>query len=874
MLKVAIIDIIGLPYDGDTLNHQGLGGSESAVILMAQALYKQGFEVDVYCNCHLNNHKPGVYDGVTYISNDDQETKNRKSYDVVVASRQLEPFAPDQKETWPFALKAGYRVAWMHDVFLQGDDEYLEEFILKGFVHEIYTLSDFHTNFVANAVYTEPRRCFEVTKNHFWQTRNGAVKYIEDVDVTKKDKNHFIFNAAYFKGLENLLLKVWPRVKERLPDAYLTVVGGSYIFREGYVDTQEEAMRAAVADPRNKELDVRFTGVMRQKDIAELYANAYMFLYPTDIPETFGISALESLLYKTPLMTNRHGALESTALDGACYKVPYPSSWNRLLPDIDEQDQLEKFLDVFFRAYEDEYLHQQKQQYCSIIDNVYSWDSIALQWKQRFFSKLHIPLPVDEYRKVKKINNEVARIFNIRRRNEDDVRMYHKEHSSEKRIVVISPFWNAEKFIAQNILSVAQQDYDNYIHLLIDDCSEDNSYNVAVETLKVLPDNLREKFLLKRNTENMGAIFNQLDTIKKLNDDDIVVLLDGDDWLVNNNTIFNHYNNLYHQGHDFTYGSMMSVIQNIPLIAQEYPKTVIKNKSYRQHKFNWGIPYTHLRTFSKKLANNIDESKFKRDGDWMRAGADNPLFYELIERSENPLAVKEIVCYYNDAHEYNDYKIRGEEQNENAGITKRKDKPAENKKILIAFPTQKYIEPETFKSIYDLEIPDGYETELEYFYGYQVDQIRNYIANWGKDYDYVLHVDYDMILPKDTLTKFIEADKDIISGIYIQRRDEEHLVEIFEDKYNNGGQHRMSYENIKDRGVFEISGCGFGCVLVKGDVYRKVPYPHFEYKSSLNGDEIVSEDSYFCKKAIQHGFKVWADSSVICDHKGTTIFKV
>jgi hypothetical protein len=30
-MKIAIIDIIGIPYDGSTVYNQGLGGSESAV---------------------------------------------------------------------------------------------------------------------------------------------------------------------------------------------------------------------------------------------------------------------------------------------------------------------------------------------------------------------------------------------------------------------------------------------------------------------------------------------------------------------------------------------------------------------------------------------------------------------------------------------------------------------------------------------------------------------------------------------------------------------------------------------------------------------------------------------------------------------------
>lgn len=38
--------------------------------------------------------------------------------------------------------------------------------------------------------------------------------------------------------------------------------------------------------------------------------------------------------------------------------------------------------------------------------------------------------------------------------------------------------------------------------------------------------------------------------------------------------------------------------------------------------------------------------------------------------------------------------------------------------------------------------------------------------------------------------------------------------------------------------------------------------------------DTVSEDVYFCKKAREHGFRVWADSSIHCDHIGTNFFRV
>jgi FkbM family methyltransferase len=196
-----------------------------------------------------------------------------------------------------------------------------------------------------------------------------------------------------------------------------------------------------------------------------------------------------------------------------------------------------------------------------------------------------------------------------------------------------------------------------------------------------------------------------------------------------------------------------------------------------------------------------------------------------------------------------------------------------NKKILIAIPTAKNIEVETFKSIYDLTVPEGYTTEFQYFYGYQIDQIRNLIADWAKQYDYLFSVDSDIVLPRDTLVKMLAADKDIISGLYIQRIPGTQTVEIYMDT-PGGGCTNIPYALLENRGIVEVAGCGFGCCLVKGEVFRKMSYPHFQYKSSLTMQETVSEDVYFCKKARSLGFTVWADPSIKCDHIGSTKFSL
>jgi hypothetical protein len=196
------------------------------------------------------------------------------------------------------------------------------------------------------------------------------------------------------------------------------------------------------------------------------------------------------------------------------------------------------------------------------------------------------------------------------------------------------------------------------------------------------------------------------------------------------------------------------------------------------------------------------------------------------------------------------------------------------KKILVASPVQEYMEVETFKSIWDLDVPEGYELDFRIEKSDNISQVRNLIAEWAKRYDYLFSVDSDIVLPKDALTKMLQADKDIVSGMYIQRIPDTHTLEIYMVD-PSGGIVNIPYELLKPyNGLVEVAGCGFGCCLVKGEVFRTMEYPHFYYKSALNHKDTVSEDIYFCKKARDLNYKVWVDTTIICDHKGSTFFKV
>lgn len=1092
MLTVCFLDTIGLLFTGDTVYKKGLGGSESATIYMGEELTKLGFKVTVYNKCE----QEGFFSGVEYIDLSKIRDEERH-FDILISLRSVLPlvsqnFGPHiwekfHKDIGPFQKIVGnakYKAVWMHDTFVEGE-EFLETHLVDGLINEVFLLSDWHSHYVSQSDHWRtPKRKYEQLKHRIFQTRNGIRRHVGEVDITKKDPNLFVYNSSITKGMIPLVENIWPLVKQKISDAKLVVIGG-YYRNAGPGNTADESEKKffQMKELYDGKLDVHFTGVITQKEIANILTQATWMIYPPDFPETYGISTLEAINYNVIPLTSKFGALEEVAREETSYHIQYSI--------FHDDKQIERFVNMVVLAYYNPYLKQQKQYACNEIKEWSGWDSVAKQWRQHFYRLFNIMMDRADIEEVLRINSNVNRLYKRRNLNIED-KMEHFNAIEEREIVIISPFYNAGKYLHNCVKSVAIQLYNNYRHILIDDMSTDNSIKIIEKTVSDLKeDRFEDKFLLIKNTTKKNAVWNQVETIEKFitNPEAIVILLDGDDWLFNDPNIFKYINEQYYYGAQMTYGSCHSMVDNIDLISQPYPEDVKQKKSYRTHNFNWGLPYTHLRTFKKELFDKVDKNLLKdENGQYWGAGGDGAVFYGLLEAAD-PAKIKciqRILMNYNDMNSLNDYKVNAEEQTKNQRaiqnkfkepnlidnlssiydgamardpkaiddykyiITNRTDtwmedlssvfinirvqwilnklkelniakdakiidvgswtgsianeiykqgytnitcfdiskevvkkgqetfpqfkwicgdientkleekydvilmfeivehliNPIETlvkgkeflnengkifftiptketikgpynfapehisilennqitsltnnieilegeffrwhvgyienktqiKKILIAIPTAKYIESETFASIYNMIKPDNTELYFQFFYGYNIAQVRNLMAHFTiiNNFDYIFWVDSDIVIPRDALIKLLNADKDIISGVYIQRKPDQKIPEIY--IWENPNKMRNAYlSEVQGNAIQEIAGCGFGCVLTKTQVLKNIGYPQFEYANALDHRNTISEDVDFCMKARRKNYKIFMDSSIKCEHIGNTKFIV
>ena len=111
----------------------------------------------------------------------------------------------------------------------------------------------------------------------------------------------------------------------------------------------------------------------------------------------------------------------------------------------------------------------------------------------------------------------------------------HNLNANEKQFVVIIPSYNNKKWYKQNLDSVLHQKYNNFRAIYIDDNSPDGTGNLVEQYLK--QKDSKKIFTLIKNTERKKAFANLYYAIHSCNPNEIVVTVDGDDFLKDQNVL-------------------------------------------------------------------------------------------------------------------------------------------------------------------------------------------------------------------------------------------------------------------------------------------------------------------------------------------------
>lgn len=286
----------GLPFTGDTLERQSLGGEQTAVVCTARELARLGHRVTVYCPCP----KEGLFDGVTYRDVSKVDELTERECDLFLCTRFLLVFAK------PIRAKVG--VLCLQELLDESMNKYLT--FLAPKIDFIYGMSDYHCR---RTVQTVPELQSKVRK-----LMNAIDPSLVDetLAVTKEKKHKIMFTSRPERGLLQAL-----DVYEKLQDTQLEFLICTYSFPQGStVKAIEETCRNRINSLIERGFPIK-TGSFAKRDLYRHIAESKVVIYTAQIPEIFCISAVETQACRTVFLTVDEFAFrEVVGYEGVAYR--------------------------------------------------------------------------------------------------------------------------------------------------------------------------------------------------------------------------------------------------------------------------------------------------------------------------------------------------------------------------------------------------------------------------------------------------------------------------------------------------------------------------------------------------------------------------
>ena len=212
--------------------------------------------------------------------------------------------------------------------------------------------------------------------------------------------------------------------------------------------------------------------------------------------------------------------------------------------------------------------------------------------------------------------------------------------------------------------------------------------------------------------------------------------------------------------------------------------------------------------------------------------------------------------------------------------TRKMDTTGSTRKIAIAIPNEGVTRPESYDNHLAIAFHLGkLETEWKQqkrtpryeFYWFTVGRILTPLARERlveeaikSDMDYIVMFDDDMLLPIDMFERLIEdmekhPEIDILAPLAFMRNPPYwaviyNSIEGYDEVVHKPYHNMQQVKNYPKDTLVEADATGFGAVMIKMDVIKKMKKPYF-FSTSGTG-----EDVYFCVKA-----KKEADARVFID---------
>ena len=269
-------------FDPPKLWGDGVGGSEYAIILMAEELGRTGHDVTIW-----NESPEDVKFGNVAYRHERGCDSSQLETDLMVVFRVSIPNRPIAKKTVFWSCDQATDPNWRTMA------PWLERFIC---------ISEYHASYI---------------KEHYKYFNPGIVRACEiganiydyEGDFPEKIPGRMIFCSVPDRGLSQLLT-AWPQISARVPGVSLVITSDYTLWGRSTHPGNHQFIPLAKQFP-----NVQFYGKVARTELVRLQKEAQVQAYPCIYDENFAVSIMECIAAGTVPVSTRIGAVTTTVGD-------------------------------------------------------------------------------------------------------------------------------------------------------------------------------------------------------------------------------------------------------------------------------------------------------------------------------------------------------------------------------------------------------------------------------------------------------------------------------------------------------------------------------------------------------------------------------
>lgn len=307
-VRIAFFASTVVPFHANTLNERPLGGTETGIIRLSNALQDLGHDVSVLVP-QVEAAEPNALKFAPrsslprYLPHTIVES--HPEVDAYISVRDWIPTM--------YKIPAKLRLFWTGDSYDQFSNFGVGDKRVHSGIDYLLTVSEWHSARMSEES--------GFPRHKAWVLGNGIhPPYFEGSE--KKVRKRLIYSSTPHRGLKHIP-RLFSAVRKKHPDAEMHIFSSYKVY-----DQDHERDYASVFAELEKMKNVKLHGSIKQSELAREFMKSAILFYPCDFEETSCITAMEAQAAGCAILSTKLAALPETVGDAGILIDGKPGSGN------------------------------------------------------------------------------------------------------------------------------------------------------------------------------------------------------------------------------------------------------------------------------------------------------------------------------------------------------------------------------------------------------------------------------------------------------------------------------------------------------------------------------------------------------------------